>query len=158
MLTCVKGSGVPVFNPFMFLQRSGCALLSGQVGFLAGNLLQFQQCIDSCQRQCIKGASGPWRRVNLLLSPRWVCATEEMVVLVNAAIYMYMESDPNLWNTSTATSTATPPTKTQPSSPNLTCLGKHFVGLPVGYSHRNCISSNIHNEKPWATLSIAKSL
>ena len=38
---------------------------------------------------------------------RWVCATEEMVVLVYAVICMYMESDPNLCNPGTATATAT---------------------------------------------------
>ena len=51
----------------------------------------------------VKGIPGPWRRVNPLSSPRWVCATEEMVALVYAVICMYMESDPNLWNPGTAT-------------------------------------------------------
>ena len=42
---------------------------------------------DSHQLQCLKGVLGPWRRVNLPSSPRWVHATEEMVVLVYAVIY-----------------------------------------------------------------------
>ena len=55
--------------------------------------------------------SGPWRRANPLSSPRWVCATEVMVVLVYAVFCMYMESDPKPKKSGTATSTATPITK-----------------------------------------------
>ena len=68
---------------------------------------KFPMVVDSHQPWCLKGILGPWRRANLLSSPRWVCATEEMVVLMYAMICMYMESDQNLWNPSIATSTAT---------------------------------------------------
>ena len=54
----------------------------------------------------VKGVLGPWRRVNPLLSPRWVRATEQMVVLY-AVMYIYMESDPKPKESGTATSTAT---------------------------------------------------
>ena len=64
--------------------------------------------VDSHQPQCLKGVLGPWRRANLLSSPRWVHATEEMVVLVYAMLYMYMESDPKPKESGTGTSTATP--------------------------------------------------
>ena len=59
-------------------------------------------------QRCLKGILGPWRRANPLSSPRWVRATEEMVVLVYAMICMYMESDLKAKESSTATSTATP--------------------------------------------------
>ena len=75
-----------VFNPFTFLQQSECALSLRQMEFLTGNFPH--------QLWCLKGILRPWRRVNPLSSPRWVCATEEMVVLVYAMICMYMESDP----------------------------------------------------------------
>ena len=52
--------------------------------------------VDSHQPWCLKGVLRPWRRVNLLSSPRWVCATEQMVVLVYAVICMYMEPNLNL--------------------------------------------------------------
>ena len=47
-------------------------------------------------------------RVNPLSSPRWVCATEEMVVLVYAMLYVH-GIQPEIRNPGTATSTATPP-------------------------------------------------
>ena len=70
---------------------------------------KFPMVVDSCQPLCLKGISRPWRRANPLSSPRWVCATEEMVVLVYAMICMYMESNLKPKESSTATSTATLP-------------------------------------------------
>ena len=43
--------------------------------------------VDSRQPWCLKGVSGPWRRANPPSSPRWVCATEEMVVLLKYCQY-----------------------------------------------------------------------
>ena len=73
-------------------------------------------------------------------------ATEEMVVLVYAVMCMYMESDPNLWNPGTATSTAT---YTPPRSDAR--LRVSMESLRV----RECYSK-MKNEKEKKTINIIK--
>ena len=82
----VKGSeGTGFQSVHVFAAKQTCSVI-GTGGVSHG---KFPMVVDSHQPWCLKGILGPWRKVNPLLSPRWVRATEEMVVLVYAMIYVH---------------------------------------------------------------------
>ena len=82
----------------------------------------FSMVADSCQPWCLKGVSGPWRKANLLSSPRWVRATGEMVVLLCSVCP---------WNPTRESGTATSTATTSSSANLVPFYGYNPHGVPA---------------------------